>query len=213
MSFYKDYEVPQLKSAIAKIYNTYKASIDLASKTTEVPIQIIKSFIFIESAGDPNAVSSAGAVGLMQLKPDSASDVLVMANKQGLLDATEKATLTKYLGKRFTDGILKMKYLGHKVTANGVTDSVWVTKKDLFNPELNILIGSIYIGMLIDEHTENGVPRFDKIVIRYNRGYFSDKRGKGLLGKLEDIIKSIPTESKSYVLKLLGKNGTLDALV
>ncbi len=104
-----------------------------------------------------------------------------------------------------------MKFLGDKVKVDGVYSSSFVIQKDLFDPLLNILIGSIYLGLLVDEHTEGKDIRLDKVVIRYNRGYFSDNRGKNIVGTLENVIKNVPTESKNYVLKLLGKNGTLDS--
>lgn len=81
----------------------------------------------------------------------------------------------------------------------------------MLDPLLNILIGSIYLGLLIDEHTEGSSVRLDKVVIRYNRGYFSDNRGKNIVGDIDSVVKNVPTESKNYVLKLLGKNGTLDS--
>jgi hypothetical protein len=41
------------------------------SRRSGVPVNYIKSTIFIESAGDPNAQSEVGAQGLMQLMPDT----------------------------------------------------------------------------------------------------------------------------------------------
>ncbi len=208
--FYSDTEAPQVKSKIISIYNLYKSIIDNVAAICNVPIELLKSFIFIESAGDPNAISSAGAVGLMQIIPASASDILVLENKKKRLNKEEIAILTKHLGKRFTDGILKMKFLGDKVTVNGVTSSVWVTKEDLLNPELNILIGAIYLGLLIDEETDKKGLRLDRVVLRYNRGYFSkiDKKVD-----MKTLAVNSPTESKNYIYKLLGTNGTLDLQV
>lgn len=40
-----------------------------------IPWQIIMAIIWQESRGNPNAVGSAGEVGLMQLKPDAVEDV------------------------------------------------------------------------------------------------------------------------------------------
>ncbi len=208
--FYSDTQAPLVKKKINEIYNSYKGIMDNVSTISKVPTELLKSFTFIESAGDPNAVSHAGAVGLMQLVPSSASDILVLENKKKRLTDAEKAILTKYLGKRFTDGILKMKYLGDKKTVNGVTSATWVTKEDLLNPELNLLIGAIYLGLLIDEETDKNRLRLDRVVLRYNRGYFS-KVDRGLA--LPALVVNQPTESKDYVYKLLGTNGTLDLLV
>jgi soluble lytic murein transglycosylase-like protein len=210
-SFYPDEQKSGIKKRLTDIYSQFKKQIDIVSSATNIPANLIVSFIFIESNGKANVVSGAKAVGLMQVIPSSASDILVLENKKGRLTAPEKEILTQKLGKRFTEGILKMRYLGDKVKVDGVYSSVFVTQDDLFDPLLNIIIGSIYLGMLIDEHTEGQDIRLDKVVIRYNRGYFSDSRGKNLVGSLDNIIRSVPTESKNYVLKLLGKNGTLDS--
>jgi soluble lytic murein transglycosylase-like protein len=212
VAFYTTSQRNGIESSVNRIYETYKKEIDLVSQISNVPTSVLSSFIFIESGGNEKAISSAGAIGLMQLKPDSASDILVMENNKGFLSPPERNILTQKLGNRFTNGILRMKFLGQKVTVGNKTSAVWVTKEDLLDPLLNILIGAIYLGLLISEHTENGTVRFDKIVIRYNRGYFSDNRGRNLRGTIADVIKNVPTESKNYVLKLLGINGTFDII-
>ncbi len=208
--FYTDTEAPQVKEKMTAIYNSFKGIIDSVSSISNIPKELLKSFIFIESAGKSDAISGAGAVGLMQLIPASASDILVMENKKKRFNDQEKAILTKYLGNRFTDGILKMKFLGDKVTVNGVTSATWITKEDLMNPELNVLIGAIFLGLLIDEETDKKGLRLDRVVLRYNRGYFS-KIDKAL--DLPALVVNQPTESKNYIYKLLGTNGTLDLLV
>lgn len=219
-SFYKDYEIKQTKDKLDSIYLKYKTYIDQAARLTNVDKDIITSLIFIESSGDVNAVSGAGAVGLMQLVPAAASDILVTENLKKRLDDGkeniangEKSILRKFLGNRFTNGILKMKYLGQQVVVDGVSGAVWVTKKDLLNPELNILIGAIYLGLLIDESIEDGKLRLDKIIVRYNVGYFAQKRGTLLPKSVQlSMLSNLPTETKNYILKFAGLNGTLDLL-
>jgi len=210
--FYTDSQRSAIKSKMDDIYAKYGSQIDTVASLTNVPKVVITSFIFIESSGNPNAVSSAGAVGLMQLIPTSASDILVMENRKGRFSDGEKQILTQKLGTRFTNGILKMRYLGDVISYNGQYLSTFVNKQDLLDPLTNILIGAIYLGLLIDEHTEGSSVRFDKVVIRYNKGYFSDGAGRGLVGDINSMISYQPTESKNYVLKLLGKNGTLDTV-
>lgn len=212
-SFYSDSEKKQTKDKLNAIYLKYKSYIDQAARLTNVDKDMITSLIFIESSGDSNAVSNAGAVGLMQLIPAAASDILVMENMKKRLTDGEKSILSRHLGSRFTNGIMKMKYLGQQVVADGVSGSVWVTKKDLLNPELNILIGAIYLGLLIDESVEDGKLRLDKIIVRYNIGYFAQKRGTLLPKSVQlSMLSNLPTETKKYILKFAGINGTLDLL-
>lgn len=118
-AFYPEEQRSAIKKRLDGIYAQYKNEIDIVSKATNIPTKIIVSFIFIESSGNPNAESSAKAVGLMQLIPSSASDILVLENKKGRLSESEKKILTQKLGKRFTDGILKMRFLGDSVSVDG----------------------------------------------------------------------------------------------
>ncbi len=215
LQFYNDSTAKQNKTALDKIYNTYHNEIDTAARLTNVPKEIITSFIFIESNGKPDVVSPAGAIGLMQLMT-SASDILVIENLKKRFAQEEIDALTKYLGKRFTDGIMKMKYLGDKKTVDGVTydgtNTRYLTKADLVKPAFNILLGAIYLGILIDESSKDNKVDLHKVVVRYNKGYFADKKGASIPSKIEDAVVSMNTESKNYILKLLGVNGTLQTM-
>lgn len=209
--YYTDAVLPQNKAKLDSIKAQYGSIINYVSKITNVPVLLIIAFIFIESSSSPNAISPAGAVGLMQLKPASASDILVMEKMKNRLRPEEATILTKYLGARFTDGIMKMKYLGNKVTVGNVKSATWVTKDDLLKPELNILIGSIYLAMLLAEESKDGKLRLDRVVVRYNKGYRSDLPS----GTVHDVLAStkIPNESKDYIRKLLGVNGVIFTLL
>ena len=50
-------------------------------------------------------------------------------------------------------------------------------------------------------------PIFNNCMIKTNKNRTELQESK----PLENVIKNVPTESKNYVLKLLGKNGTLDS--
>ena len=204
LAFYKTTDVPQIKKKIGEINSKYGPYIKNSSKISSVPEDLISSFIFIESAGNPNAVSPSGATGLMQVAPVSGTDILFLEKKMGRLNAAEKKILENHIGAQRLADILKMQYMGQKIV---------ITKNDLLNPELNILIGTIYLGLLIYRHTENGVIRLDKVVVSYNMGWFANDQGKKLQGDTVSLVKTINKESSNYITKLLGQNGILDAIV
>lgn len=208
--FYAKEKTPQLKIALAGIAKRYYTSIQLAERLTKVPGAIILSIIFAESAGDEKVISSAGAVGLMQLKPQTAHDTLVQENNFKRLSTAEKNILKKQLGARL-DSILAQQYLGQKLKSNNYSGNV-ITITDLLNPEFNILVGSIYLGLLIDQHEEKGTLRLDKVVLRYNQGYFYKPKGNTVKETLVSAKKR-SEEAYAYVLKVVGKNGLLEAQV
>lgn len=209
-AFYSLEKTPQIKSALASIAKRYLNAIRLAEQLTKVPGAIILAVIFAESAGDEKIVSSAGAIGLMQLKTQTAHDTLVQENNFKRLSAAEKNILKRQLGQRL-DAILAQKYLGQKLKVNNYSANV-VTKEDLLNPTFNILVGSIYLGLLIDQHEEKGTLRLDKVILRYNQGYFYKPKGNTISETLKSA-KQRSEEAYAYVLKVVGKNGLLEAQV
>jgi soluble lytic murein transglycosylase-like protein len=52
--------------------NQVSSLVNLASSTNGVPAGLVRAVMMAESAGDPNAISVAGAQGLMQLMPATA---------------------------------------------------------------------------------------------------------------------------------------------
>jgi soluble lytic murein transglycosylase-like protein len=194
----------KIKTVIRPKFGAY---INNISKLSDVPAELIESFIFIESGGNPNA-KSPYATGLMQLSPATASDVLVKEKGADRLRDGEAAILKKYLGTRYSL-IEKVK---PKQTSLGKT---FITNDDLLKPEFNILVGSILLGQLVNEFTENGILRLDKVVTIYNGGRFS-KAGKKIIkfqGSTKELLTQVPKESSNYILKLLGTQGLLDTIV
>jgi soluble lytic murein transglycosylase-like protein len=100
-----------------------------------------------------------------------------------------------------------MQHMGQKRRCNGNV-GYNVTTEDLYDPEFNILCGAIYLGILIDRHTENGLLRLDKIVTRYNVGFFTKVKGK----TPEEVMLNSNKETRAYIKKLVGTNGVLDII-
>jgi len=194
----------RIKSVIRPKFGKF---INNTSTLTGVPVELIESFIFIESAGNEKA-KSPYATGLMQLSPATASDALVKEKGAGRLQAGEAALIKKYLGNRYSF-IEKVK---PKQTSIGKT---FITNDDLLKPEFNILVGCILVKQLMDEFTEDGKLRLDKVIAIYNGGRFS-KAGKKVIkfkGNTKELLTQVPKETSQYIVKLLGTQGLLDTIV
>lgn len=204
--FYPDTAVKVIRKKLSDIYEAYKSDIDLAVKLANIPRNLILSIIFEESGGIKSLVSSAGAVGLMQLKPQGANDTIFLENKYGRLSTIEKEYLRELIGDDRLVAILKQKYLGQKIKENDFQGNV-ITRADLTNSRFNILIGSMLLGLLIDQHTKDGKVRLDKALIRYGQGYFFKPTGD----TVEQTLESVKNRKEVYnaVLKIMGKNGLL----
>jgi len=195
-----------------KIVNTIRPKfgkfIDNASAMSNVPSELIESFIFIESGGKPDA-SSPYAVGLMQVGFATASDCLVKEKGANRLSAEEEKIIKATLGDRWS--------LLEKVKAKQTTlGKTFITKKDLLDPEFNITVGTILVKQLMDEFTEaDGKIRMDKVVVIYNGGRYGAVAKKVIphKGTTKDLLAIVPAETKAYILKLLGTEGLLDTMI
>jgi soluble lytic murein transglycosylase-like protein len=206
--FYPDTSVVLIKNKLNNVIRAkYGRIINNISKITGLNTEIIESFIFIESAGDEKA-KTPYAYGLMQVGLATASDALVFEKASGRLSAEEDAIVKKYLGNRYSN----LNNLKKNQKSIGKT---FTTSADLFNPEFNILLGSIIVKQLVDEFTENGNPRLDKVVVIYNTGRFSKPAKLAIKhkGDTDSLLAKIPRGQGDYIRKLIGKNSLLDIIV
>lgn len=188
-----------VKGQLTKIWKNYKPYIEFASEQSKIPKEILVAFISVESGGNPNA-GSAGHVtqGLMQWNRTYAKANLEKEFKEKRLSEAEKKKLADF---------------GIKFDANGKTRAI--TNADQLKPELNILIGSIILGQMIDTDwgTENGEIKMERVIAVYNAGAFGDT-GKKARSKqyptplaLANVVNPI---TRGYIAKMLGKDGALD---
>ena len=208
-SFYNKDAAKMNKTALQNIRRTYSQWIEGAAYLCNVPSEIITAIIFLESGGKPALVSSAGAVGLMQLKPFTANDTIWLENSKNRLTSLEKTLIRKYIGIRL-DALLQMKYLNHKLKVNNYSGNV-ISKNDLTHPYFNVLIGTMLIGLLIDQATTNDQLKFENALLRYNQGYFFVPKGNNIHETMA-FLKG-RTEAYNYVLKMVGKNGLMETIL
>jgi hypothetical protein len=183
------------------VYNKYKDYLKFASATSKIPVPILLAFIMVESNGDPNAGGKGHVTqGLMQWNRNYAKAQLEQELEKGRLSPAERTKLGAY------------QIVFDK---NGKTRNI--TNADQVKPELNILIGSIILGQLMDESwaTFAGNLRLDRVIAVYNAGAFGDTGKKARLGDHATpvaLAADVNTITRAYINKILGSNGALDVI-
>lgn len=190
-----------LEKQTLAVYNKYKDYLKFASATSKIPVPILLAFIMVESNGDPNAGPKGHVTqGLMQWNRNYAKDQLEYEYKNGRLSPAERIKLGEY------------RIIFDK---DGKTRSI--TNADQLKPELNILIGSIILGQLMDEKwaTFSGILRLDRVIAVYNAGAFGDTGKKARLGTHANAVvlaNDVNATTRAYIGKILGSNGALDVI-
>ncbi|MEM7467323.1 MAG: lytic transglycosylase domain-containing protein [Pseudomonadota bacterium] len=90
----------------AKNRKRYTAAIDSVAKKNRLPRALVHAVITAESAYDPNAVSHAGAVGLMQLMPGTAERYGVRNRKDPLANMAGGTRYLRDLLKMFDNNLV-----------------------------------------------------------------------------------------------------------
>jgi hypothetical protein len=190
-----------LKSILTNIETNYGKYFKFASETSRIPKEVLMSFCAVESGGNPKAGASGHVTqGLMQWNRTFAKQLLEDELSQGRMSPAEKSKLAEF---------------GIKFDAKGKTRNI--TNADQLKPELNILIGSIILGQLIDTSwgTENGVNRLDRVIAVYNAGAFGATGKKARLGGHKTpllLASDVNPITSAYIKKIMGKNGALEVI-
>ncbi|HSI90080.1 MAG TPA: lytic transglycosylase domain-containing protein, partial [Adhaeribacter sp.] len=99
-SHYKESESTGILAALDRIQSQYGTIAREVALLTRVPYRLILAMIFIESNGDQRIISSAGAVGLMQIIPTTATSVVALENIKKRLTQQESEYLRLFLKSR-----------------------------------------------------------------------------------------------------------------
>jgi soluble lytic murein transglycosylase-like protein len=188
-----------IKGMMEKIWKNYGTYIKFASENSKIPANMLTSFIAVESGGNATAGGSGSKTqGLMQWNRDYAQAQLETELKQGRMTPAEKDKLATF---------------GIKFNNAGKTRAI--TQADQIKPELNILIGSIVLGQLVDTSwgTQDGVIRLDRVISVYNAGAYGDTGKKARLGNYATpaaLAAAVNSTTRAYIQKIMGKDGALD---
>jgi soluble lytic murein transglycosylase-like protein len=187
-----------IKKMIEKIDKDYGTYIDFVAKESNLPKKMISSFIAVESGGNPKAGASGHVTqGLMQWNRTYAKAQLETEKKLGRMTKAEEDKLATF---------------GIKFDAKGKTRAI--TNADQLKPELNILIGSMLLGQLVDTDwgTEGGEIKLDRVIAVYNAGAYGDagKKARSKAYKTpQDLAKAVNPITSAYIKKILGTDGAL----
>ena len=191
-----------IKNLMLKGWNKYWKAFKTASEATNIPVKILVAFATIESG--ISATAGAGATkSMLQTNWQYINEQLKNEFLSGRLSELEKSELAKY---------------GFKFDSKGNTRQY--TAQDNLNAPLNILVGAIVLGQLIDQpfgHNDDGTLNLSNIVTVYNTGLFSPstkkiKANKPQTAKATYDLLAGNTVTQSYLRKALGANSVLDIL-
>jgi len=190
-----------LTDSLPRLKARYGSLVTQTARNSDVPEWLIYAKMLVENAqGDPSAVGG-GAVGLMQIKPLSAHEHVLIAQRKGILSDEEKAVLQRKLG---ADKLRRILTSSEKLQL--------ITAADLRDPETNLAVGGIFISVYLDEAREGLAYRWDKLVMRYNQGYYFADRGRALAGTTDQLLSRYPNV-REYALRYVGRNGVATALL
>jgi soluble lytic murein transglycosylase-like protein len=193
------------KGLLDKIINQYTDFINTWGKEFEIDDSIIASFIATESGGKNMPPNKYDATGLMQVTPNSVWETLVKWENM------VKSPLSPTAKSFFNKAIPSSKKFNPNILPNSTVKSE-IRKALQNNPQFNIAIGTAIIRWLLEAFKENNVSGINKVLVSYNAGYYSMRDKVKGNPTTEQLLKnkSIPIESRGYLLKMLGVNGFLD---
>lgn len=201
-----NYSQPNVKSANTSLLRSVllqnKSAITKWGSIFDIDNSIIASFIVTESGGKDAPPNKFGATGILQMTAPTVWEILAKWKSMvgSNLPAEAKGFFDKVLpeSKNFNPNVLPSSSLRSKIT-----------KLLQNNREFSIAIGIANIRWLLEAYSNGVTSPINKVLVSYNAGYYGTKdKIKGNPTTLSMVTnKRIPLESRSYLLKMLGKDG------
>ena len=203
IDYSKSHIIESHKKMIEDVDNNYGKIIDKWADVFDVDRGIIISFICTESGGKNVGANRFKATGLMQVTPNTVYEVIT---KWGVQVKEPLSTQTKtFLNSKVST---TSKWSSSRVPTSAETTQILSA---LTNVEYNIAVGTATIRWMIEAFAKIGVGGLDKVMVAYNAGYYGMRnKVKNLTAQQIVNDKSIPVESRAYVLKMMGVNGFMD---
>jgi hypothetical protein len=191
-----------IRNMLQNIWGKYGKFIKNSSINSNIPASIIASFIAVESGGDSLAGGNGHPTqGLMQWNREYA-----------------KAQLEDELAKKRMTQAEKDALASYGITFNAQGKTRIITNADQKKPELNIIIGSIILGQLIDQKwaTDTQGLHLDRVIAVWNAGAFGDtgKKARQVTTPVYDTPQSLSSAvnpiTRAYISKMMGVDGAMD---
>ena len=195
---YTNYSKPEYKKAnldmIKAINSNYGSIISKYEQPLSMPKGIVTSVIGTESGGKMVGKNAYGAIGLMQVTYPSFVEVTTNWKKH------TKEELPTFLKQNID-----------RLAPNKSQSSI--ESKLSTSPELNILVGMMLLRLLSERFNGN----FNRVLVAYNAGAYTKSQNVGTTPITTSIDtatliadKRVPSESRAYLQKVLGKDGFLE---
>lgn len=202
-----DYSKPHIieshKKMIQDVDKNYGKIIDKWANVFDIDKGIIISFICTESGGKNAPRNGAGAIGLMQVTAPTAYEIIAKWGTQVKvpLSAETKTFLKSKVSSSSSWNSNRLMTSSDKVQIESALKDV----------EYNIAVGTATIRWMIEAYAKIGVGGLDKVMVSYNAGYYGMRnKVKNLTAKQIVENKDILSETRAYVLKMLGNYGFMD---
>jgi hypothetical protein len=204
----------ELVTEVPRMINQYGKYFDIASRLTNIPIQVLYSFAMVESRGNHNTTNgnvvvtgSERSTGIMQISPNMFFEVYLKEIKDGRISNALKSYVRKYVDIDF-DRIQKY--------ATPTPTQFEIVANALKTIQFNILASAIVLRRLLEESANKDMTmRMDKAIVKYNVGMYSQptRTSEYKSGDTTALLRVVPSVTKNYITNIVGKNGVMYYLI